>query len=353
MALAKSLGLGALHLSLSWARLQPEGRGPLRAEALSAYRRVLERVADAGIRAHVSLCSHDLPDALGSWERDGVVRRFGDYAEQAAARFGDVASFLTIDEPATDALPARDPVAVAGALASAHALALQAIRSTCAGPVGLAIEVVTAWPGDGGGAARFFEAASTHAWLRLARGGPPELAAPGTGAALARSRLLSAVGVVASERVDFVVLRPTPPCEVADGTGPLALAVRDADPKAWEPWVPLVAAHEALGRDEAPVLLAASRCEVPADADEEREVEGRVQDVTRVARLHRDAAAWRTALTAGVPLAGWFAADLLDGHDVARGARVRTGVVRVEPETGRRTVKDSGRELGRIAADWT
>ncbi|MFP5335063.1 MAG: glycoside hydrolase family 1 protein, partial [Actinomycetes bacterium] len=76
--------------------------------------------------------------------------------------------------------------------------------------------------------------------------------------------------------------------------------------------------------------------------------DGEVHDPRRVAYLREHLAACRDALADGVPLRGYFAWSLLDNFEWAEGYAKRFGLVRVDYDTQRRTVKDSGRVYAEI-----
>jgi beta-glucosidase/6-phospho-beta-glucosidase/beta-galactosidase len=65
------------------------------------------------------------------------------------------------------------------------------------------------------------------------------------------------------------------------------------------------------------------------------------------AQAARTAIGWE-AIDAGVPLAGYVLWSLLDNFEWAEGYTKRFGIVRVDYETQRRTVKASGRRYGEI-----
>jgi beta-glucosidase len=69
----------------------------------------------------------------------------------------------------------------------------------------------------------------------------------------------------------------------------------------------------------------------------------RIDDAPRVRYLESHVAAAADALDAGVPLAGYFVWSLLDNFEWAYGFSKRFGLVHVDYETQRRTVKSSGR----------
>src|ERR671922_266654 len=68
-----------------------------------------------------------------------------------------------------------------------------------------------------------------------------------------------------------------------------------------------------------------------------------IDDAPRVRYLESHVAAAADALDAGVPLAGYFVWSLLDNFEWAYGFSKRFGLVHVDYETQRRTVKSSGR----------
>jgi beta-glucosidase len=78
-------------------------------------------------------------------------------------------------------------------------------------------------------------------------------------------------------------------------------------------------------------------------------VDGRVVDTDRVRYFDSHVRAVHDAIRAGVDVRGYLAWSLLDNFEWAMGYSQRFGLVHVDFETQVRTVKDSGRFLGRIA----
>jgi beta-glucosidase len=70
--------------------------------------------------------------------------------------------------------------------------------------------------------------------------------------------------------------------------------------------------------------------------------DGRVADPERTLYLAQHLEAAAAAIEQGVPLCGYFAWTLLDNFEWAWGFTQRFGIVHVDFETQRRTVKDSG-----------
>ena len=70
LGLITALGLSGYRLSVSWPRLQPDGRGPLNPQGVAFYRKLLEALREAGVRPFVTLYHWELPQALedaGGW----------------------------------------------------------------------------------------------------------------------------------------------------------------------------------------------------------------------------------------------------------------------------------------------
>ena len=74
-----------------------------------------------------------------------------------------------------------------------------------------------------------------------------------------------------------------------------------------------------------------------------------VHDVDRVDYIRRHLEAARSAIRNGVDLRGYFVWSLLDNFEWGYGYAKRFGVVRVDYDTGERTIKDSGRWYAQIA----
>lgn len=141
-----SLGVTAYRLSISWSRLQPQGRGPLNETAVTFYRDVLDGLRQRNIEAFVTLYHWDLPQPLedeGGWPRRETAHRFADYVRMVVLAMGDSADrWITINEPwcssflgygsgahAPGRQDLRAAVAAAHHLNLAHGLAAAQIRS--------------------------------------------------------------------------------------------------------------------------------------------------------------------------------------------------------------------------------
>ena len=70
--LMASLGLRAYRFSISWPRIQPDGRGPVNQRGLDFYSRLVDGLLERGIDPLATLYHWDLPQALED------ARRLGD-----------------------------------------------------------------------------------------------------------------------------------------------------------------------------------------------------------------------------------------------------------------------------------
>jgi beta-glucosidase len=101
--LISSLGLRAYRFSISWPRIQPDGRGPANRKGLDFYRSLLEGLRERGISPLVTLYHWDLPQVLedeGGWAARDTAERFAEYAELVFDGLGDlVEDWTTHNEP--------------------------------------------------------------------------------------------------------------------------------------------------------------------------------------------------------------------------------------------------------------
>lgn len=97
----KSLGLQAQRLGFEWARIEPE-KGKFDKSAIARYRAIITHVQDLGMAPLVTLNHFTLPDWLGKeggYVSSSFDSRFKYYTECIADKFGDVKNWLTWNEP--------------------------------------------------------------------------------------------------------------------------------------------------------------------------------------------------------------------------------------------------------------
>lgn len=157
--LLTELGVDRYRLSLSWARILPNGVGAVNQRGLDFYKRLIDSLLAAGVRPNVTLYHWDLPQALedhGGWPNRDVASWFGEYAAVAFDALGDrVDTWATLNEPIalwagyglgwfapgrSDRRAGRQ--AMHNALL-AHGEAVSAFRSSaaCQGEIGIVLDV--------------------------------------------------------------------------------------------------------------------------------------------------------------------------------------------------------------------
>jgi beta-glucosidase len=101
--LMRDLNLQGYRFSVSWPRIQPDGRGPANRKGLDFYRRLAEGLRERGIVPMATIYHWDLPQALqdeGGWASRDVVERFAEYARLVLDGLGGaVDDWVTHNEP--------------------------------------------------------------------------------------------------------------------------------------------------------------------------------------------------------------------------------------------------------------
>jgi len=367
--LVRDIGLTAYRMSVSWARLQPTGHGPLNPEGVAFYRAVLGRLREYGIRPFVTLYHWDMPQVVeneGGWPSRDTAHRFADYAAATTAALGDLADdWITVNEPWCQAFLGyesgihapgrknlREAVAAAHHLNLGHGLAVAAIRAerpnARIGIANIVTDVVAASGSDRDLAATTrYDANSNRLFLDpVLNGRYPDvvrelydpysltgLIHPGDEGVIAAP--LDFLAVNHYQRV-IVHADPTDPHLGAHGT-PAEPATTSLGwsviPDAFRDV--LVRVH----RDYPPIPLYVT--ENGASFNDYVDPSGQVLDIERIDYLSGYLAAAGAAIAEGVDLRGYFAWSLLDNFEWGEGYRSRFGLVFVDYGTQRRIPKAS------------
>jgi len=101
--LMKKTGHNSFRLSISWARMFPQGDGDICPEAVAFYRAMLTEMQANGIKPFANLYHFDMPEAmmiLGGWEKRAVVDAYVNFCDTCFREFGDlVFHWFTFNEP--------------------------------------------------------------------------------------------------------------------------------------------------------------------------------------------------------------------------------------------------------------
>ena len=377
VALLAELGVNAYRFSISWPRVLPEGTGEANDAGLAFYDALVDELLAHGIRPFATLYHWDLPQALqdrGGWGARDVVPWFGAYAGVVGARLGDrVRDWVTINEPAVVAFVghaegrhapgARDETValrVAHHLLLAHRAGAEALRAAAPDArVGIALDLRPTVPAtqsrEDEAAARRLDGARSRWFLDplFGRGYPEDVVA------------------LYDDLPDGAI------AELAGYDGELDFlgvnyytreVVRAAErkPLRAEPSVPDAAERTAMGWEVHPasfreLLLGLDReygpiplvvTENGAAYEDVPDEDGYVQDDDRLAYLARHVEAVAQAVAGGAPVEGYLLWSLLDNFEWAEGYAKRFGIVRVDFDTQRRTVKASGEWYRSLVEAW-
>ena len=166
--IAESLGIQVFRLSISWARVLPEGTGTVNTEGIRFYRNVLECLHRHHIKAAVTIYHWDLPQALqnrGGWANREIVGWFTEYAELLYREFGELVDYwITLNEPYVSSFAGhwtgehapgcRDfnlALQVVHHLLMSHGAAVMAYRKTgLTAPIGITLNMSTFYPANPG-----------------------------------------------------------------------------------------------------------------------------------------------------------------------------------------------------------
>jgi len=103
IALIKELGIANFRLSLSWSRILPNGIGEVNQAGLDFYHKVLDTCIENGIEPFVTLYHWDLPLELekkGGWTNREILEWFTEYVTVCVKAFkGKVKYWMVLNEP--------------------------------------------------------------------------------------------------------------------------------------------------------------------------------------------------------------------------------------------------------------
>jgi beta-glucosidase len=380
VALLRELNLSSYRFSVAWPRIQPSGRGPANPKGLDYYRRLVDALLGAGIRPFPTLYHWDLPQALedaGGWPHRDLTGRFADYAELMARALGDrVEAWMLFNEPmiftalgyliGNHAPGRRDLEAWLRAshvvnLAQGDAFrAMKAVRSDLS--LGTAYSTSACEPAgdsseDGEAAERwhrltntwFLEPALLGRYPDVFRDGLPEERMDVREGDLDRCRVaLDFLGVNLYTRT---LVRAAEGDPLGLGAVPVAgMGGRDG-PKTdfgWEVWPDALRdVVLRLTRDyHRPAIEITENGCAYADGPDAR---GEIDDRRRIDFYRGYLAALHEAIEAGADVRGYHAWSLLDNFEWAEGYHQRFGLVHVDFETSKRTIKASGRWYAAVA----
>ncbi|GJF33183.1 beta-glucosidase [Kitasatospora sp. NE20-6] len=377
LALAKEIGLDSYRFSIAWPRVVPQADGRVNEAGLAFYDRLTDNLLEAGITPFTTLYHWDLPQAQqdrGGWPVRETAERFGEFVEVVADRLGDrIKHWATLNEPLCSAwighLEGRmapgltDLTAAVRAsyhLHLGHGLAVKALRERIPdAQIGIVNNLspvlpATDSPADRAAALRM-DGHVNRWWLDAIHGrGYPEDMVKLYGVELpVQDGDLDLI----SAPLDWIGLNYYFRQIVTDDpTGPAPYARMVPGPNEertymdWEVHAPgleslLLRLTKEYGAQKIFVAESGAAYHDTVAPD------GTVHDPERTAYLESHLAACARAVAQGAPLAGYFVWSLMDNFEWSYGYDKRFGLVHVDYETQRRTVKSSGRRYAELIAE--
>ena len=363
VSLMREVGIKAYRFSLSWPRIMPSGAGKVNPAGLDFYDRLVDQLLGANITPFITLHHWDYPQALfdnGGWTNRDNLAAFADYAAVAAKRLGDrVSNWTTFNEPSVIAVlgyltgehapgikDAKTSYQVVHNLNVAHGLAVQALRGVDPSfKVGI---VITQWgmepasdkPEDVEAARRAWYGRETGFLHPLFNGyyHPEYLEVAGKNAPIIQNGDLALI----SQKLDFVglnnysrtVIGKNGPVERVPGSEYTAMG--------WEVAAPALRRLLNKMNDEyrlPPLYIT----ENGAAYDDVVTADGRIHDSQRISYLHQHFTQVRQAMEDGVDIRGYFVWSLMDNFEWAYGYGKRFGMIHVDYQSLKRTLKDSAK----------
>ncbi len=367
VSLMKQIGLKAYRLSISWPRILPNGTGRINQAGLDYYRRLIDTLLEHEITPMVTLFHWDLPAHIqkeGGFAATETIAHFREYVSIVVeALRSRVHHWITVNEPFTfsvlghltgeHAPGSRNPWSafkVVRNMMLAHAAAYHEIKSlqpdSHVGISQLLIPTTPAGPRDIAAASKADRLINGLFMEPLFHGEYPETARKALHFFIGRHH-------VDARRIhgtfDFLGLNHYFPVRVRrapiPGLGFLPVGTLRTNSLTAMGW-PI--APDAFER-----LLTRIRTELgnppiyvtengAAFADEVSSG-GTVHDPQRIAFLSRYLERVHRAIDAGSDIRGYFVWSLLDNFEWAHGFSKRFGLIHVDYQTQKRTVKASGR----------
>lgn len=377
VGLMKHLNLETYRFSLSWPRIFPEGKGQINSAGLDFYDRLVDNLFENNIEPFPTLYHWDLPQALqdnGGWGNRETAHYFAEYASVVGHKLGDrVKSWTTHNEPWVTAFLGHmagvfapglsDPklaLQVAHNLLLSHGEATQALRTLLPeAQIGIvlnfdAVDPATNSKADQQAAKRYDGFLNRWFLNPLFRGNYPDDMLEYY-AGLSPQVEFGDMDLI-STPIDFLGVNyyrrnvvkddPTSPIPNASSVEVSGSEYTDMD---WEVYP--------QGLYET-IMRASDEYKVPAIYITENGAaykdsltpEGRVEDRQRENYLRQHLIEVHRAIQSGANVKGYIAWSLMDNFEWALGFSKRFGIVHVDFDTQKRTIKNSGHWYSQVIA---
>lgn len=366
VALMKELGLKSYRFSISWGRIIPE-KGRINPKGIEFYRNLISELRAAGIEPLVTLYHWDLPlwvHEEGGWPDPKIIDYYLEYVRAAVDAFSDqVQYWMTFNEPSvfimlsyavgTFAPFQKDIEACMEALRNmllAHGKAVRLIRETARTKpvIGLAMAATTYIP-DSEDEEGLKDAAEKSFLSQVGEGSNSLYMDPialGKASPILSQKLSEEDLKIISESMDFVgvnVYQPSNPLLNKEGYDTEKL------PKTMLDWVIdgrclYWTIRQYWERYHLPVMVTENGMANPDEVG----ADGCVHDEIRRTFLHDFLQGVSRAVDEGIPVLGYQHWSIMDNFEWCSGYGPRFGLIHIDYETQKRTIKDSARYYAEI-----
>ena len=381
IAIMKEIGLQGYRFSFAWPRMFPNGDAVREERGFAFYDRLIDAILEAGIEPLATLYHWDLPQALqdkGGWENREILKPFAEYSAAVVERFGDrVKKFSPINEPwvvawlgngigihAPGKRDRKTAFTVAHHTVLAHVASTKAMRAVrsdiLTGPVLNQANSVAADPHDPvqKHALAIADAHQNTFWMdAFMKGSYPKILLDEFGDEL-KPVIQDGDLESATIKNDFIGINYyfdnyVHPSKGGDNqwhsiAGLFGLDIDETAPApltdmGW-PITPnglknlLVRWHKEYGSALPDLYIT----ENGVAYDEGVSADGKCHDQRRIDYLQQHLHAVADAIAEGSPVKGYYQWSLMDNFEWALGYDKRFGIVHVDFDTQKRTIKDSG-----------
>ena len=370
--LIASLNVDAYRFSIAWPRVVPDGRGAVNKKGLDFYDRLIDGLLERGIKVYPTLYHWDLPLALqgyGGWTDRDTAQAFADYTTAVVSRLGDrIDALATFNEPWCSTYlghligkHAPGEQSLEAALAAvhvtnlAHGLSVQAARAVRSDiPMGIVLNAVSIYPGsdnkeDIAAAERSFQYNNGVFFGPIFDGTYDDEFIEALGDHLhVQNGDLETI----NQPLDWWGFNFYFPATVKhdaskDAVFPATLSIPSTNSNVrtdigWEIKAEgmshlLTQVYDRYDNLPPCYITENGACYNMGVGDD-----GMVDDQPRLDYLDAHLNVLADAIKEGIPVKGYFAWSLMDNYEWAEGYKMRFGIVHVDYETQKRTIKKSG-----------
>ncbi|MCU0105160.1 GH1 family beta-glucosidase [Acholeplasma vituli] len=361
--LMKTLGLQSYRFSVSWTRIYPNGYGKINPKGVEFYQNLINELLLAGIEPAITIWHGDLPlalDQIGGWQNRETITHYLNYAKTLFDLFGhQVKLWFTHNEPWCAAFlneyPINQQLEIAHHLLVAHAQAVKLYKNhpNGNGKIGIVLNLGKQYPNTFDVkdylAARNIDGFINRWFLDPTLKGvyPADMVSLYQKHDIFFSVEAGDMELIQENKMDFLGINMYSRGIQAYTEEGLFNARGVSNPNAqytsmdWEVcprslYDLLVDIKETYNNVEVIIAENGSAFEDTVSED------GLVHDINRVDYLKSHLEATRQAIEEGCNITRYYAWSLLDNFEWGLGYSKRFGIIRVDYDTLKRTIKDSG-----------